>query len=119
MDSQIGVVKLMNNKKRLTIFVEEIKGNCAVFDGGERITLDGPKIDLDKTDKICIHALAAISNFILPLQWGISPKEVGLHTKHGNEAYFQCLDPGTPYTEGGTVLFRIVIGSQEEIGRSH
>ena len=108
-NSQIGVVQLMSDKKRVILIVEEIKGNCVVFSGGERITIDGPQIDLNKTDKICIHALAGISNFILPLQWGISPKEVGLHIRDGNEAYFQCLDPGPPYTDGGTVLFRIKI----------
>ena len=28
-------------------------------------------------------------------------------TKEGNKAYVQCVDPGKPYTDGGTVVFEI------------
>jgi hypothetical protein len=35
------------------------------------------------------------------------PSKLGL-TREGNEdhAYLQCVDPGEPYTDGGTVIFR-------------
>lgn len=57
-----------------------------------------------------LHLTASVGNFTQGSR---------LHTKHGKKAYFQCLDPRPPYTEGGTVLFRIVIESQDEIAHSH
>jgi len=36
------------------------------------------------------------------------PVKLGLTTpKDGEHAYMQCVDPGEPYTEGGTVIFEI------------
>ncbi|MEM2971128.1 MAG: hypothetical protein QW270_01710 [Candidatus Bathyarchaeia archaeon] len=45
---------------------------------------------------------------IVPLSHGISFKELGLAKSEKEErGYIQCLDPGEPYTDGGTVLFEI------------
>jgi hypothetical protein len=41
------------------------------------------------------------------LSRGVSFKDLGLATEEGNVGYVQCLDPGPPYTAGGTVLFEI------------
>jgi len=46
--------------KKVIIRVKEIKGNCVVFKGGEKIVIEGPEINLKETDKICIHALASL-----------------------------------------------------------
>ncbi len=50
---------------RLIVEIEEIKGNCVVFKGNERIVIEGAEIKLEETDKICIHALQSI----LTTQW--------------------------------------------------
>jgi len=37
----------------------------------------------------------------------VCPVEFGLTTpKDQDYAYMQCVDPGKPYTEGGTVIFK-------------
>jgi len=46
-------------------------------------------------------------SMIVPLNRGISFKQLGLATEEGEKGYIQCLDPGKPYTDGGTVLFEI------------
>lgn len=46
--------------KKVIIRVKEIKGNCVVFNGGEKIVIECPEINLKETDKICIHALASL-----------------------------------------------------------
>jgi hypothetical protein len=38
---------------------------------------------------------------------GVSFKELGLAKEEGDVGYVQCLDPGPPYTPGGTVIFEI------------
>jgi uncharacterized repeat protein (TIGR04076 family) len=92
--------------KRVIIRVKEIKGNCVVFKGGEKIVIEDPEINLKETDKICIHALASLLHYVVALREGVDPVKLGL-TKKGNKAYVQCVDPGEPYTDGGTVVFEI------------
>ncbi|MEM2122016.1 MAG: TIGR04076 family protein [Candidatus Bathyarchaeia archaeon] len=91
---------------KLIIRVKEVKGNCAVFKGGERIVIEGPEVNLKETDKICIHALAPLLHYLVALREGVNPLELGL-SKEGEKAYIQCLDPGGPYTSGGTVVFEV------------
>ncbi|MHA1648860.1 MAG: TIGR04076 family protein [Candidatus Helarchaeota archaeon] len=103
----------MVQSNRLEISVKEIRGTCPVHKIGDKIIIEGPSIKLDETDNICIHAFSCLSTFLVALRDGIDPKALGLAKKSGNTAYFQCLDPGEPYTNGGTVLFEIKIKRSE------
>ncbi|MDI6847128.1 MAG: TIGR04076 family protein [Candidatus Bathyarchaeia archaeon] len=94
-------------KYRLVITVKGIRGKCPVFKVGDRIVVESPEIVVDKTDNICIHAFGCMLSMIVPLSRGISFKQLGLTTEEGDKGYIQCLDPGKPYTDGGTVLFEI------------
>ena len=94
-------------KYRLVITVKEIRGNCPVFNVGDRMVVESPKIVVDKTDNICVHAFGCMLSMIVPLSRGISFKTLGLATEEDEKGYIQCLDPGKPYTDGGTVLFEI------------
>ena len=89
----------------LEIEVWEIRGKCPVFKKGDKIIIDPPKIVLENTDAICIHALPSLLHYAIALNEGIDPVKLGL-SKDPNYAYIQCVDPGEPYTEGGTVIFR-------------
>jgi len=98
----------MENKRyRLTITVKEIRGNCPVFKLGEKIVVEPPKIIIEETDNLCIHALGCMLSMLVPLSRGISFKNLGLAKEEGETGYMQCLDPGKPYTNGGTVIFEI------------
>ena len=90
----------------MIIRVKEIRGRCPVYKGGEKIVIEGPEIVLEKTDKLCIHALATILHYAASLREGVDPVKLGL-AKKGKKAYIQCLDPGEPYTNGGTVIFEV------------
>ncbi len=89
----------------LEIAVCEIKGHCPVHEEGDKIVVDGPEIDLDRTDALCTHALSTLLHYTTALENCVDPVELGL-CKEGKVAYMQCVDPGEPYTEGGTVIFR-------------
>jgi len=84
--------------------VHKIQGHCPVYSEGDRIVVDGPEIDLDRTDALCTHALSTLLHYTTALENGVDPVELGL-CKEGELAYMQCVDPGEPYTEGGTVIF--------------
>ena len=91
---------------KLIITVKEIKGKCAVHTLGDRMVIDGPEIDLENTDRICIHALAPILHYAVALREGVDPEKLGL-TKKGKKAYIHCPDPGERYTDGGEVVFEV------------
>jgi len=94
-------------KYRLVITVKKIRGNCPVFKVGDRIVVESPKVTVEKSSNICIHAFGCMLSMIVPLSRGINFKQLGLTTEEGEKGYVQCLDPGKPYTDGGTVLFEI------------
>ena len=91
----------------LEIVVHEIRGYCPVYKVGDRITIDDPEIVLEKTDALCTHALSTLLHYALILEHDWCPVKLGLTTEEDPEhAYLQCVDPGKPYTEGGTVIFK-------------
>ena len=96
-----------SNWKKLILKAIKIKGICPVYKIGEKTVINGPCIDLEKSDKVCIHALFSLGSFIVALRDGINPFNVGLSKDTEEPAYFQCLDPGPPWTNGGTVLFEV------------
>jgi uncharacterized repeat protein (TIGR04076 family) len=89
----------------LEIEVCEIKGKCPVYKVGDKMVIDGPKIVLEETDAVCVHALSSLLHYVVALDEGVDPRKLGLSKKREN-AYIQCVDPGEPYTHGGTVVFR-------------
>ncbi len=95
--------------KKLTFTVKEIRGICPVYKLGEKIVIDeGYKLNMEETDKVCMHSLGSIFPYYVALSRGIKPAELGLARK-GKKAYLQCLDP-CKYTGGGTVVFEVVKG---------
>lgn len=91
----------------LEIEVCEIKGKCPVHKVGDRIIIDCPRIDLEKTDAVCVHALSTLLHYVVALEEGADPVKLGLTTpREKMVAYMQCVDPGEPYTDGGTVIFK-------------
>lgn len=91
----------------LEIVVHEIRGRCPVYKVGDRMLIDDPRILGDETDAICTHALSSLLHYVLALEEGVDPVKLGLSKPEDRQhAYIQCLDPGKPYTDGGTVIFR-------------
>jgi len=92
----------------LEIEVVEVRGYCPVHKMGDKIVITDPRIILDETDALCTHALSSLLHYTLVLEKGADPVELGLSKSNDKKnAYVQCVDPGRPYTDGGTVIFRI------------
>ena len=91
----------------LEVEVVEVRGYCPVYRVGDKIVVVDPEIVLEKTDALCVHALSSLLHYVLVLERGADPVELGLSKPEDREhAYIQCVDPGKPYTDGGTVIFR-------------
>ena len=91
----------------LEIEVVEVRGRCPVHKVGDKVVVVGPRIVLEETDALCTHALSSLLHYVLALDEGADPIKLGLtKSDYSSNAYIQCLDPGKPYTEGGTVIFR-------------
>jgi len=92
----------------LEIVVCEVRGQCPVYEVGDKITIDDPQIVLERTDALCTHALSSLLHYVLVLERAADPVDLGLSKlRDRKHAYIQCVDPGEPYTHGGTVIFRI------------
>jgi uncharacterized repeat protein (TIGR04076 family) len=51
--------------------------------------------------------LSTLLHYTTILEHDWCPVELGLTTKKDKKnAYLQCVDPGKPYTSGGTVIFK-------------
>ncbi len=91
----------------LEIEVCEIRGTCPVHKIGDKIVIAGPRIVLEQTDAVCVHALSSLLHYVIALDEKVDPVKLGLTKPQDKEqAYIQCVDPGEPYTSGGTVIFR-------------
>jgi uncharacterized repeat protein (TIGR04076 family) len=90
--------------KMIELRVCEIRGKCPVYKVGDKMTISGAEILMDRTNAICIHALSTLLHYIVAIDEGADPIKLGL-SKNKEHAYMQCVDPGEPYTEGGTVIF--------------
>jgi len=97
----------MSKIYRLVVAVKEIRGKCPVFRVGDKIVVEEPEIVPEKTDALCVHALGSMLSMVISLSRGVSFKELGLSKEEGDTGYVQCLDPGPPYTPGGTVVFEV------------
>jgi uncharacterized repeat protein (TIGR04076 family) len=89
----------------LCIQIHEKRGNCPIFNKGDEFHIDEFWLR-EKQSKICVHALPALLHYVIALREGISPIKLGLSNDE-NFAYIQCPDCGLPYTNGGTVIFKI------------
>ena len=99
----------------LEIEVIEVRGYCPVHKVGDKIVVADPEIVLEKTDALCTHALSSLLHYVLVLERGADPVELGLSNPQDKEhAYIQCVDPGEPYTQGGTVVFKVRRVSEKE-----
>ena len=78
----------------LEIKVHEIRGNCPIYKVGDRITIDDPKVVLDKTDALRTHALSTLLHYVTILEHDWCPVKLGLTTgEDTGHAYMQCVDP--------------------------
>ncbi len=71
---------------------------------GDKMVIDGARIVLEETDAVCVHALSSLLHYVIALDEDVDPRKLGL-SKERKRAYIQCVDPGEPYTSGGTVVF--------------
>ena len=90
----------------LEIVVCEVRGYCPVYKVGDRIVVDDPEIVLAETDALC--TLSTLLHYVVALEEGADLVKLGLTKPEEREhAYTQCVDPGKPYTDDGTVIFKI------------
>jgi len=93
----------------LVIEAHEIKGECPVHQEKDKIIVEDPEVDVERTDRICTHAMQTILHYTTALENGVDPVKLGLSKGDEDTAYLQCVDPGKDYTGGGTVIFNCSI----------
>ena len=83
----------------------EISGTCPVYEVGDQMVINSPRILVDRTDAYCAQALSNLLHYMIALDEEADPVKLGL-SKNKEHAYMQCVDLCEPYTGGGIVIFR-------------
>lgn len=92
---------------RVHVIVKEVKGHCAAgYKPGDEFIIERFYLLPLQQVKICLHALNCMLTFIVPFSKGVSARSLGIG-KEDDIGYIQCPDPGSPYTNGGTVIFEL------------
>jgi len=55
-----------------------MRGTCPVHKVGDKIVIDDSKIVLRETDALCTDALSSLLHYVLALEEGADPVELGL-----------------------------------------
>lgn len=80
----------------LEIEVYEIRGKRPVHKVGDKTIIDEPRIVLEETDPICVHALATLLHYVVALDEGADPVKLGptkmIESMHTCSAW----TPGSP-----------------------
>ena len=85
------------------IIAREVKGICSAgVRPGDTIVIRGANISLKESGPVCGYAFAGIYPTVFAVRMGVDFDELGLSGR-----LWQCVDPGPPYTAGGTVLFEV------------
>jgi uncharacterized repeat protein (TIGR04076 family) len=75
---------------------------------GDRFRLkEGYRLVAQNSCDICVHSVGSLVTWVVALSGGIRPEDCGRAQSGEDVAHVQCLDPGPPYTPGGTVTFSI------------
>ena len=92
---------------RVRVEVVEVKGKCAAgYKPGDAFIVDWFYLPPNQNVKICLHALNSMLTLLMPFIKGTSAVTLGIGSRD-DEGYLQCPDPGKPYTDGGTVVFKL------------
>ena len=75
----------MSIEKKVKISV--VSSKCHHYKAGDAVYLDGPVVDKEKSDAVCMTALNAIYPFIYAARKGVSGEDMGFP-----DMTFQCPD---------------------------
>jgi uncharacterized repeat protein (TIGR04076 family) len=81
---------------RVILTVKESRGNCPYYKVGDKITFDGGEIIKDKSDRLCLYALSALTPYLTAL-YRDTPKSDWINRKE----VIQCPDANRP------VIFKV------------
>jgi uncharacterized repeat protein (TIGR04076 family) len=76
----------------IEVEVVEVNGYCLFYGVGDRLTLDGPRVDMDRSGRLCSYALSSLMRSVSGLGKG--------------EKFVKCVDKCKYYVAGGSVVFR-------------
>ena len=96
---------------RVIITAKEVIGRCPVYKPGSKMVIDRPVdglvyINTKESDNICIHALSALMNLIVPFIHGVAAKDLGMSDKE-DVGYARCPAPPPPYIPEESVIFEL------------
>ena len=74
---------VVDKKMKMTV----ISSKCKHYKEGDAMYSNGPMIDLEKSDAVCMTALSAVYPFVYAVRKGVTKETMGF-----SELVFQCPD---------------------------
>lgn len=75
-----------------TVVAEVIKSECKLYQVGDKIVVDGPLLNKDRSNNICVTALLSFYPFIFALRKGVTKEQLGFT----DQIEVQCPDYCAP-----------------------
>jgi len=85
-----GVMVFMDEKEQINIKV--IESQCKFYKPGDQIVIEGPLINLERSDNVCVTALSSFFPFVYALRKGVTPEQMGF----SDRVMVQCPDYCAP-----------------------
>jgi uncharacterized repeat protein (TIGR04076 family) len=87
--------------------VVKIRGYCPLYNVGDKLLIDYPRIVMDKDEPLCTNALSSLMRYVQDLEKGVDPEVLGLTNCEDMEhAFIECKEESKLYSNCGTVTFR-------------
>ncbi len=80
-----------------TVTAEVISSECKLYQNGDKIIFEGPLLNKEKSDNICVAALQSFFPFVFALRKRVTPQGLG----YEKDVEVQCPDYCAP------VVFRL------------
>jgi uncharacterized repeat protein (TIGR04076 family) len=77
---------MVSNSERVA--VEVIKSSCELYKEGDKIFIDGPLVDKQRSANLCFMAIQSIFPFIYAFRKGVTSEQMG----YGEKLIVQCPD---------------------------
>lgn len=81
-----------------TVVAEVIKSECKLYRPGDKIVVDGPLLNKERSGNVCVTALLSFFPFIFALRKGVTKEQLGFT----DQVEVQCPDYCAP------VVFKLI-----------
>ncbi len=94
-------------KREYPVVITVVESRCDLYKIGDKIYINGPLIDTEKSSNICTTAMMSIYSFVFAMRKGVTAEELG----YNEPVTVQCPDYCAP------VIFNLAVDKADQTQR--